>query len=57
VARLLLELSRQLDRGVVYDRDRPMVVGALREVLASLERRTRQGDIASGHASGGDVAG
>ena len=40
---VLLELSRQLDRGAVYDRDLAVVAGALREVLASFERRTRRG--------------
>jgi hypothetical protein len=40
---MLIELSRQLDRGAVYDRDLPVVAGALREVLASFERRTRRG--------------
>jgi hypothetical protein len=40
---LLLQLIRQLDRGAVYDRDLRVVAGALREVLAAFERRTRQG--------------
>ena len=40
---LLLELSRQLDRGALYDRDLPVVAGALREVFAFFERRTRRG--------------
>jgi hypothetical protein len=40
---VLLELSHQLDRGALYDRDLPVVAGALRDVLASFERRTRQG--------------
>ena len=40
---VLLELSRQLDRGALYDRDLSVVAGALREVLASFERRTRRG--------------
>jgi len=39
----LHELSRQLDRGAVYDRDLPVVAGALREVLASFNRRARRG--------------
>ncbi|CCH85797.1 protein of unknown function [Modestobacter italicus] len=39
----LRELCQQLDRGAVYDRDLPIVAGALREVLAAFERRTRQG--------------
>ena len=42
-ADVLLELSRQLDRGLLYDRDLPLVAGALRQVLASYERRTRRG--------------
>lgn len=37
---LLRELSRQLDRGLVYDRDMPGVPGALDEALAALRRRT-----------------
>jgi hypothetical protein len=40
---VLLELSHQLDRGTVYDRDLPAMAGALREVLTSFERRTRRG--------------
>jgi hypothetical protein len=40
---MLRQLSQQLDRGILYDRDLPVVAGALREVLASFERRTRQG--------------
>ena len=39
----LIELGRQLDRGAIYDRDVPIVAGALREVLAAFERRTRRG--------------
>jgi hypothetical protein len=38
---LLRELSRQLDRGLVYDRDMPGVAGALDEALAALRRRIR----------------
>jgi len=36
---LLGELSRQLDRGVVYDRDLPGLAPALKEALAAFERR------------------
>jgi hypothetical protein len=39
----LRELSHQLDRGAVHDRDLSVVAGALRDVLPSFERRTRQG--------------
>jgi hypothetical protein len=39
----LLQLSRQLDRGAIYDRDLPIVAAALREVLAAFERHTRRG--------------
>jgi hypothetical protein len=39
----LLELGRQLDRGAIYDRDLPIVAGALRDVLAAFERRARRG--------------
>src|SRR4051794_40187169 len=38
----LRELSNQLDRGAIYDRDLTVVASALREVLAAFERRTRQ---------------
>jgi hypothetical protein len=38
----LRELGTQLDRGAIYDRDLTVVAGALREVLAAFERRTRQ---------------
>ncbi|WP_139306770.1 hypothetical protein [Modestobacter sp. DSM 44400] len=38
---VLRELSRQLDRGLLYDRDLPGVASALDEALASLRRRTR----------------
>lgn len=40
---LLGELSRQLDRGVVYDRDLPGLAPALEEALAAFERRLRHG--------------
>jgi hypothetical protein len=42
-AAVLMELSRQLDRGLLYDRDLPVVAGVLCQVLVSFERRTRQG--------------
>ena len=42
-ADVLMELSRQLNRGLLYDRDLRMVAGVLRQVLASFERRTRRG--------------
>jgi hypothetical protein len=38
---VLRELSRQLDRGLVYDRDMPGVASALDEALAALRRRIR----------------
>jgi hypothetical protein len=38
---LLRELSRQLDRGLIYDRDMPGVASALDEALAAFRRRIR----------------
>jgi hypothetical protein len=38
---LLRELSRQLDRGLLYDRDMPGVAGALDEAIAAFRRRIR----------------
>jgi hypothetical protein len=38
----LRELGRQLDRGLVYDRDLPSVTGALEEALAAFQRRVRR---------------
>jgi hypothetical protein len=38
---LLGELSRQLDRGIVYDRDLPGLTRAFEEALAALQRRLR----------------
>jgi hypothetical protein len=38
---LLRELGRQLDRGLVYDRDMPGVASALDEALAAFRRRIR----------------
>jgi len=38
---LLRELSRQLDRGVVYDRDLPRLAPALEEALIAFQRRLR----------------
>jgi hypothetical protein len=38
---LLRELSRQLDRGLVYDRHLPRVASALDEALAASRRRIR----------------
>ncbi|MGZ4641018.1 MAG: hypothetical protein ACXVX8_02735 [Blastococcus sp.] len=38
---LLRELSRQLDRGLVYNRDLPGVAGALDGALAAFRRRIR----------------
>jgi hypothetical protein len=38
---LLRELSRQLDRGLVYERDMPGIVSALDEALAAFRRRIR----------------
>jgi hypothetical protein len=38
---LLRELSRQLDRGLVYDRDMPGIASALDEALAAFRRRIR----------------
>jgi hypothetical protein len=38
---LLRELSRQLDRGVVYNRDLPGLGPALEEALAAFQRRLR----------------
>jgi hypothetical protein len=46
-ADVLTELSRQIDRGTVYDRDLPVVAGALHAVLMSVDRRTRRGDISA----------
>jgi hypothetical protein len=42
---LLRELSRQLDRGLVYDRDLPGVASALDEALAAFRRRIKPADI------------
>jgi hypothetical protein len=38
---LLRELGRQLDRGLVYDRDLPGVANALDEALAAFRRRIK----------------
>lgn len=39
---LLRELSRQFDRGLVYDRGLPHIAGALDEALAAFQRRVRR---------------
>ena len=39
---VLHELGRQLDRGLVYDRDLPSITGALEEALAAFQRRVRR---------------
>jgi hypothetical protein len=38
---VLRELARQLDRGLLYDRDLPRVSGALEEALAAFQGRVR----------------
>jgi hypothetical protein len=39
--RLLQELTRQLDTGLLYDRDLYGVAGAVDEVVAAIQRRAR----------------
>jgi hypothetical protein len=41
-AEVLRELGRQLDHGLVYDRDLPSVTDALEEALAAFQRRVRR---------------